>query len=65
MKIPNRKELVTKTELLTLRRKAKRYDELRAIVDKFYEVDDKGEPLNEEAGLDSIGEAVAYYLGYL
>lgn len=45
--------------------KAKKYDELVAIVDKFYEMDEFGEFVHKDAGLDSIGEAVASYLKYI
>lgn len=52
-------------EIEELQRKAKRYDELKAIVDNFYEMDDNGEFTKEDVGLDLIGEAVAHYFGYI
>lgn len=49
-----------------LNRKAQKYDEIIAIMDKFYATNEQGEFLEEDnGGLLSIGEAVAYKLGYL
>lgn len=45
-------------EVIDLKRKAQKYDDIIAMMDKFYATDDSGDLL-------SIGEAVAYKLGYL
>lgn len=45
--------------------KAKKYDEIDAAVGEFYETDDEGNPIDEDGGLDVIGEIVALKLGYL
>ena len=58
-------ESIDKAELASLRVKAKKYEELLAIVDKFYDMDDEGELVDKDSGLDSIGEAVAHFFGYI
>lgn len=52
------------SEIDKLKKKASKYDELVAIVDKYYEMDDDGEFVNG-GDLVDIGEAVAHKLGYL
>lgn len=52
-------------EIEQLRRKAKLYDEVHTIVDKCYEVDDNGEPVNENEDLSTLGERIASKFGYL
>jgi len=56
---------MTQKELNLIIEKAEKWDKLKESILKFYQYDDKGEPIEDVGDLCDIGEVAAIHLGFL